>query len=125
VLEKSELLFKKEPQFSKGLLGMGKIYENSIVTENKIEDLIKEKKVADYKSKLTTGHCIVCGQEIKLDPKRPYCYSHYKDWAKSQDHRRKETYCHTCGENHQSSIQFPSCRSCYRDLRYELEYPTF
>lgn len=124
VLERSELLFKNEPQYGKGRLGIGKRFEESLVTENKIQDLIKVKKVAKPKKEVAeTGYCINCGEEIKLDPKRPYCYNHYKKWAQTKDNNQKEKYCHTCGEEHGASLKYPSCRPCYRDLKNALEYP--
>ena len=105
VIERSKLLFKKEPQYGKGRLGLGKKYEESIITENKIEDLIKGKKTAKPKQVLTSGFCISCGSEIPLNPKRPYCkQSCYKEWAKDKDPNHKEKYCHTCGEDNKHKI---------------------
>lgn len=124
VLERSELLFKKEPVYTKGKLGLGKKYQESVVTENKIEELVKVKKSFKPKPETQkTGFCIKCGEEIKIDPKKPYCYKHYKEWAKNKDVNQKENYCHTCGEKNQPSIKYPSCRTCYRDLKNQLEYP--
>ncbi len=56
VIEKSKLLFKREPEYGKGMLGIGRKYEGSIITENKIEDLIKEKKTAKPKMELASGY---------------------------------------------------------------------
>jgi len=44
VIENSELLFKKEPQYLSGILGISKKYDKSIVVENKIENVVKIKK---------------------------------------------------------------------------------
>jgi hypothetical protein len=123
VIEKSELLFKKEPQYGRTKIGIGKKYEGSIITENKIESLIQGKKAVKPKVELSSGYCISCGKEIKLDPKRPYCYDHYKEWAIDKNPNHKEKYCHTCGEDNKSSIKYPSCRTCYREHKNELEYP--
>jgi hypothetical protein len=123
IISNSELLFKKEPEYSTGVLGFGKKYEKSIVVENKIEELIKVKKEVKRQQKQITGYCIKCGTEIPLKPTVPYCKTCYSDWKKINNKTHQEKYCHICGENSKSSLLFPACITCYRREKRNLEFP--
>jgi hypothetical protein len=123
VIETSVLLFKKEPEYSVGILGIGKKYERSIVVENKIENLIKVKKEIKHQELHENGYCIRCGGEITLKPTIPYCRNCYSDWKKTNDKIHQETYCHICGEKNHSSLSYPACINCYRKEKRNLEFP--
>lgn len=123
VIENSELLFKKEPQYSSGVFGIGKRYEKSIVVENKIENIAKIKKEVKLHVKQENGFCIKCGKEIPLRPTVPYCRDCYADWKKVSDKKHQEKYCHICGAQNNSSLTFPACFSCYRREKQKLEFP--
>lgn len=123
VIENSELLFRKEPQYLKGLLGIGKRYEKSIVTENKIEDIIKIRKEVIQKPNQMNGFCIKCGTEITLKPTVPYCNTCYADWKRINDKTHQEKYCHICGEPNRVSLQFPACKTCFYRERNHLKFP--
>jgi hypothetical protein len=123
VITNSELLFKKEPEYSVGKLGFGKKYEKSVVTENKIETLIAIKKEIIKPLKVAKGICIRCGVEIALKPTVPYCKECYSVWKKSNDRNHQERYCHICGDSIKTSLNFPACISCYRKEKRNLEFP--
>jgi len=123
VIENSELLFKKEPQYLSGILGISKKYDKSIVVENKIENVVKIKKEVKQQVRQTNGFCIRCGKEIPLKPTVPYCRDCYADWKKVSDKKHQEKYCHICGIQNKSSITFPACFSCYRREKQNLEFP--
>jgi hypothetical protein len=123
VIENSELLFKKEPQYSSGVFGIGKRYEKSIVVENKIENVAKIKKEVKLHVKQEDGFCIKCGKEIPLKPTAPYCRDCYANWKKVSDKKHQEKYCHICGTQNKSSLSFPACFSCYRREKQKLEFP--
>lgn len=123
VIENSELLFKKEPQYSSGVFGIGKKYEKSIVVENKIENVVKIKKELKLHVKQANGFCIKCGKEIPLKPTVPYCRDCYTDWKKINDKKHQEKYCHICGVQNKTSLSFPACFTCYRREKQNLEFP--
>ena len=63
----------------------------------------------------TTGHCIRCGVGgIQLNLEKPLCDDHYRRWNRYQNSDYKEKYCHLCGEEHDTSVARPLCRSCWR-----------
>ena len=125
VSENCELLFKKEPKFEKGIMGFKKKYVESIITENKIEDIIKGKKTERPKQKVQNeGYCIACGKDIKLNPKVPYCKSCYSEWQKHKNKLNKEQYCHICVDENKSSLSRPACINCYRKYKTKLEFPS-
>jgi phosphatidylserine/phosphatidylglycerophosphate/cardiolipin synthase-like enzyme len=123
VIDNSELLFRKEPQYTSGTFGIGKKFDKSIVIENKIEDLIKLKKETRQNPSHTSGFCIKCHTEIPLKPTVPYCKNCYSDWKKINDKTHQEVFCHICGEKNKSSLAFPACRNCYRKEKQNLEFP--
>src|SRR5690606_19935791 len=85
VIENSELLFKKEPQYLSGILGITKKYDKSIVVENKIENVVNIKKEVKQQVRQTNGYCIRCGKEIPLKPTVSYCRDCYSDCKKTND----------------------------------------
>jgi len=123
VIANSELLFKKEPQYSEGLLGFGKKYQKSIVKENKIEELINLKREVLKLEKQNDGFCIKCGTKIPLKPTVPYCRTCYSDWKKVNNKTHQEKYCHICGVSTKSSLAIPACISCFRREKHNLEFP--
>ncbi len=64
-----------------------------------------------------TGFCLRCGTKIPCAPKRPYCDTHYRSWARYKNEDYEEKHCHTCGAEHSSSMAKPVCLSCYRKYR--------
>ena len=122
VIRNSELLFKKEPQYSSGVFGLGKKYEKSIIVENKIENVINVKKEIKPIVKQANGFCIRCGKEIPLKPKVPYCGECYSDWKKLGDKMHQEKYCHICGSLSSTSLTLPACFPCYRREKQTLEF---
>jgi len=124
VIANSELLFKKQPEYITGKLGFGKKYEKSIIVENKIENIIKIKKEVITYKKFNNGYCIRCGKnDINLKPTVPYCKECYSDWKKTNDKNHPEKYCHICGDNNRTSLNYPACTNCYRRERRNLEFP--
>ena len=60
------------------------------------------------------GHCIRCGVRIQLDPKEPFCAEHLRNWKRYKNPDYEENYCHQCGEEHDTSMAKPRCRSCWQ-----------
>lgn len=115
VVENSLLLFKKEPQYEKGTLGIGKKYSQSIVTVNNISNVIKEKvQHTKFVHQTSEGHCIRCNKEIKLNSQSPFCPDCYKSWNIYKNKDYTEQFCHVCGVENKTSFNKPTCFSCYR-----------
>ena len=62
------------------------------------------------------GFCIRCGEEIPLNPNRPYCIDCFDVWFQFENPDYQENICHSCGCIEFTSMNRPLCRSCYRDL---------
>ena len=123
VSENSKLLYSKEPQYKKGMMGLKKIYDGSIVIENLIENIIKEKKQkVKIESISDEGFCIRCGTTIKLKPTVPYCKKCYESWQKYKNEEYQEKICHICGTDAKTSLIKPTCYSCYRSYKNKLEF---
>ena len=62
------------------------------------------------------GHCIRCGDKIKMNPKQPYCLTDYQKWKKLEDesYEEKNGVCHKCGNPNTSSLKKPVCMDCYK-----------
>lgn len=71
----------------------------------------------------TTGYCIRCHSEIKLNPTVPYCKSCYNTWKKYEDDEYEEKFCHICGKANKSTLLKPSCYDCYKANKDSLEFP--
>ena len=62
----------------------------------------------------TRGHCIRCGEAVRLDPDRPFCRSCFNVWSNYSNPDYKERYCHECGRNESTSARRPLCLACFR-----------
>jgi len=70
-----------------------------------------------------SGHCIRCDTKIKLNPMAPYCKKCFSSWKKYENPDYKDNYCHICGKDNFSTIEKPSCYSCYKSNKSKLEFP--
>lgn len=71
------------------------------------------KKKSVPKKPQNTGYCIRCGDDIRLDPSRPYCREDYESWAGYGNQNYKDKFCHGCGKKHGATINKPLCSHCY------------
>jgi hypothetical protein len=71
----------------------------------------------------TTGFCIRCNDEIKLNPMVPYCKKCFTSWNKYKNEDYAEKHCHICGKSTKSSIVKPTCYDCYKANKKKLEFP--
>ena len=60
------------------------------------------------------GYCIRCQAPVTLDPEKPYCYQHFRIWARYGDEAYEEKFCHRCGKEHTTSMAKPLCLPCFR-----------
>lgn len=80
----------------------------------------KVQKEAEVKS---SGYCIRCHSEIKLNPMVPYCKNCYSIWKKHENNEFEEKYCHICGKSNKSTLNKPSCYTYYKTNKDILEFP--
>ncbi len=60
------------------------------------------------------GYCIRCGKGIPADPKKPFCYDHYKNWSAFSNPNYEEKFCHICGRTAETSMARPMCYTCFK-----------
>lgn len=122
VIDQSEILFLKAPQFESKFMGFSKKYINSIVeidilseffsgknsTSNYSKTLFSEKKqtISNYFKNEKNGYCIRTGEIIPFNPKKPFSDSAYQSWLKFKNENYKENYCHFSGEKSNGETTF-------------------
>jgi phosphatidylserine/phosphatidylglycerophosphate/cardiolipin synthase-like enzyme len=62
----------------------------------------------------SAGFCIRCGEEVNLDPERPYCRGCFDVWRRYENPDYEEEFCHACGDEFDTSLNKPLCKDCYR-----------
>ena len=72
-------------------------------------------------SALENGFCIRCKAELAANPSKPYCSRCSVSWNQFKNPKYKEKYCHTCGNEHPTSMSRPLCRGCYRKYKDVLQ----
>lgn len=126
VIEQSDLLFNKTPQYESAMLGLTKKYTESKIEVDKLSEFfadrqkfetanrkdIREKKKPETSSQTTAisfGYCIRTGKQIPFNVKRPLSDEAYQSWAKFGNKDYVEKYCHFSGEpsNGQTSVNRP------------------
>lgn len=65
----------------------------------------------------TTSHCIRCNTGVKFNPEHPLCKRCYKSWSKYSDSTYEEKFCHVCGKENKTSVEKPTCYSCYKKIK--------
>ena len=111
VVDQSELIYEKEPQYDKGFLGTGlkKKYTGSKVTNDKIKEAFKninndysnvftEKVVRMEKQQPSMGFCIRTGKPIPFNLNMPMCEDSYMVWNSFGNLDYQENFCHFSGE---------------------------
>jgi len=114
VIEKSELYFKKEPQYT-AISEKKQIYDQSNITENKLSQIIKDEKNSKLnKVGVKNGFCIRCNAKTDQNPKHPFCNKCFINWDKFKNKEYPEKYCHICGKSIQTTFLKPVCYDCYK-----------
>jgi len=109
VIEQSELIYRAEPVFDKGIMGSGlkKKYLRSDISVDRLSEFYESKLIGDNydrkkieskKLNNDTGYCIRTGKPIPFNPKQPMCDEAYISWAKFGNKNFPEKYCHFSGE---------------------------
>ncbi len=70
----------------------------------------------------TSAFCIRCGTTVSFIYPGPYCNRCYQVWNRFKNPEYAEEYCHLCGNENDSTMEKPACRSCYRKYKDVLEF---
>jgi hypothetical protein len=95
-----------------------------ISDEKKIAIAIVLKNTGKTKKQptISSGYCIRCKTEIKINPMYPYCLNCYNSWKDYENPDYEEKYCHICGKNNKSTLTKPTCYSCFKKNKGKLEF---
>ncbi len=61
------------------------------------------------------GHCLRCGNDIAFDADKPLCPDCFGVWRRYGDPNYTEEYCHSCGEESDTSGANPLFYDCFRN----------
>jgi len=137
VIEQSELIFEKVPEFEKANFGLTKRYSKSVIKTDESEAFfankkykktykkivkkkkIEQNKVASKKVDKKTGYCIRTGKEIPFNIEKPMSYEAFKMWNKYKDADYQEKYCHFSGEksNGNTSVNKPILKENWKKAK--------
>ena len=82
----------------------------------------RERPAAKTTRKKKAGFCIRCKTDLPVKPTEPYCKSCYASWKRYENKTYEEKHCHTCGNEHKSTLLKPSCFACYNKYKDVLEF---
>lgn len=117
VIDQSELLFQKKPQYESAILGLSRKYIDSVIEIDKLTDFFSNKSgfdfsgrssltfdkkkniLTDNKDEARSGFCIRTGKPIAFNPRQPFCDEAFQSWAKFSNGDYPEKYCHFSGED--------------------------
>ncbi len=142
VIDQSDLLFHKTPEFDKGTFGTGlnKKYIKSNIKIDKLSEFFVDKsrfepstRKDNYEKKKSdeprpingrnyrSGFCIRTGKQIPFNAKRPFSDEAYKSWAQFNNEDYPEKYCHYSGEpsNGETSFVKPILRKNWNKSKTE------
>lgn len=136
VIDQSELLFKKTPEFESIMLGLSKKYKESKIEVDMLSDFFsnrskyersnrsksnfKTKKVEPIKQASSQlGYCIRTGKEIPFNPKQPMTNAAYQSWLKFKNEDYPEKFCHFSGEpsNGETTYSKPILRKNWKKAK--------
>lgn len=102
VIKKSKLMFERIPVYDSKLMGLQKVYTNSVTQKDDLSSLFVVSKKASKPTKTSSsskgGYCIRTGEPIPFNIKRPFCDKAFESWNRYKDEDYKEKYCHFSGE---------------------------
>lgn len=58
--------------------------------------------------------CIRCKKVIAFNKTQPYCIECFKKWNRYKNKNYKESHCHICGNENESTINKPVCYNCFK-----------
>lgn len=110
-------IYEKIKNYVDDILGESKPLQYEL---KKVEKQVMAPKKIENKressTKLVSGYCIRCGNEMPINPEKPLCSKCYPIWAKYSDPEYHEKYCHVCGKESTQSYSKPVCYNCYKKM---------
>jgi phosphatidylserine/phosphatidylglycerophosphate/cardiolipin synthase-like enzyme len=110
IIEHSEHLYRKTPEYKSKFLGLTETFNGSIVEKNELAKFFSSK--SNYKSSKpnsfnqyqkqnqpTQGYCIRTGVAIPYNPARPFSLDAYQSWIQFNNPDYSEKYCHLTGKH--------------------------
>ena len=94
-------------------------------TENVRENETPKKVAGESKPTLTKpekGFCIRCKADLPAKPTKPYCRPCHVSWNKFKNKDFEEKCCHTCGNEHATTLLKPLCLACYGKYKDVFEF---
>jgi phosphatidylserine/phosphatidylglycerophosphate/cardiolipin synthase-like enzyme len=88
-----------------------------------IPNSFEKPEITTKSSTNSSGFCIRCHTDTKLNPMTPYCKSCYTFWKIDGKEDHEEQYCHVCGKPNKSCLLKPTCYDCYKTHKDRLEFP--
>ena len=82
-------------------------------TEYWSEPSCRYKEDIETSKKPGHGFCIRCKATLPANPKKPYCWSCFRNRNRSKSYEEK--YCHMCGDQHTTTLLKPLCVACHLD----------
>jgi hypothetical protein len=123
VIEQSEILFHKVPEYESTMMGLSKKYKGSKVEVDKLSDFFANNSKYESTSRknsnkvISMGFCIRTGVSIPFNLKKPMSYEAYKSWSKDPDYAEK--FCHFSGEqsNGETSVNSPILKKNWKKAK--------
>jgi hypothetical protein len=136
VIEQSDLLFRKIPEYESTMLGLTRKYKDSKIEVDKFSEFFmdrakfetksnkeypqkKQKEQVTHIKNKHTGYCIRTGKQIQFNPSQPMSEEAYQSWAKFKNEDYPEKYCHFSGEesNGETTYAKPILRKYWRKAK--------
>lgn len=136
VIEQSNLLFHKTPEYESTLLGLTRKYKGSKIEVDKLTEFFVDKNKFETKPQKEnslkkqieqtthiknkhSGFCIRTGKQIPFNPSQPMCEEAYQSWVKFKNDDYPEKYCHFSGEasNGETTYAKPILRKFWRKAK--------
>ena len=128
VIEQSDLLFKKIPEFESKMLGLSKKFKGSVTEVDKLTDFFsgksKKKEIQVVEEKKGYGYCIRTAKQIPFDVKKSLSDSAFKAWNEFKDSNYQEKFCHFSGEpsNGETSFGKPIMRKNWNAAKKKFDF---
>lgn len=131
VIEQSELLYKRSPEFESSMLGLSKKYKGSVIEVDELSSFFSGKSIKSLETKKIIqkvegkqryGFCVRSGEPIPFNVQRPLTAVAFQTWNKFKDHNFPEKFCHFSGEksNGETSFGKPILRKNWNEARKEF-----
>ena len=139
VSENAEKIFERKPKYESKIFGLQKNYLESETIVDKSVDFFNgisnnfanqnfkkafnsysnsshEKNLNSFgnrnRNSYEAGYCIRTREQIAFDLSRPLSRDAYYVWAEFSNPDYRESFCHSCGREWETSVRYPLCNNC-------------